>query len=80
MEQREFKKCFYLQRNVCLIHEIKMDMDEFRNIKSRVESRCNDANHCDQQKIMCKWVSADHCFDGIHPKNLPSPYESPRNN
>ncbi len=80
MEQSESKRCFILNKDVHLIHEIIMDLRDSLIIKSRGARRCSEAFSCDKQKMKCKWVSMQYNFDGMNPKNLPPPEENPLNN
>ncbi len=80
MEQRESKRCFILDKDVYLIHEITMDLRDNLIIKGRGDRRCSEAFNCDKLKNKCKWVSMEYNFDGMNPKNLPPADENPLNN
>ncbi len=80
MERKELRKCYILQKDVYLIHEINMDLRDNLIIKSRGARRCSEAFSCDKQKMKCKWVSMEYNFDGMNPKNLPPAEENPLNN
>ncbi len=71
MERKELKRCYILQKDVYLIHEINRVNRGDRVVISGGRRRCSEANSCDKQGLKCKWVSVDYNFDGMNLKNLP---------
>ncbi len=80
MEQREIKQCFIARKNVFMIRELEMAIDEAGFIQSRVRKKCSEAGLCDQNNIMCKWVSMDFHSDGMDQRGSPPLEANPQDN
>ncbi len=73
MERMEFRRCYILQKDVCLFSEVSRVYRGDRIVISGERKRCGEVNNCGFLKKPCRWVSPDFNFDGLDKKKLPPP-------